>query len=189
MTGFRLHLLRHGTPIDAGKMTGWTDCASTQEGIAACVERAARLDVAAIISSDLLRARAAAEVIALRAAMPLTTDPRWRELDFGAWDGRAATDIGTDALAPFWSDPEANPPLGGERWSSIVARVGKAIGDMRAADTLVVTHAGAMRAALALLCGLDHRQVWMFDLPYASMLSLHIWPGEKPSAQIIGLYQ
>jgi alpha-ribazole phosphatase len=187
MSGFTLHLLRHGAPVDAGKMIGRTDLPPTQEGIAACLARADGLDVAAIIASDLSRARIAAETIAADIALPLTIDSRWRELDFGAWDGLAASDIGTDTLAPFWSDPQASPPPGGESWSAIITRVGAAITSLDPVDTLVVTHAGAIRAALALLFGFDYRQVWAFGLPYATLLSLRILPGEVRAAQITGL--
>jgi alpha-ribazole phosphatase len=45
-----------------------------------------------------------------------------------------------------------------------------------------------MRAALAHLCGFGHREVWAFDLPYAALLSLRVWPGAPRSAQIAALY-
>jgi alpha-ribazole phosphatase len=45
-----------------------------------------------------------------------------------------------------------------------------------------------MRAALAHLCGFDQRQLWAFELGYAALLSLRVWPGEPRSAQIAGLY-
>jgi alpha-ribazole phosphatase len=116
----------------------------------------------------------------------LTIDPRWRELDFGAWDGQHPRDLDPEALARFWADPDAAPPPGGERWSALVARVGAAI-PVLADGTLVVTHAGAIRAALAMLCGFDARQVWAVALPYAAVVTLHIWPGEPPTAQIVRL--
>ena len=119
--------------------------------------------------------------------MPLLIDPRWRELDFGDWDGKAASAIDRDAFGRFWDDPDANPPAGGERWSALTARVSVAIGDLAPVPTLIVTHGGAMRAALHALCGFDQRQLWAFDLPYAALLSLRLWPGEPPGAQIAGL--
>ena len=79
------------------------------------------------------------------------------------------------------------PPPGGESWSALVARVAAAIDELAPVPTLVVTHGGAMRAALHILCGFDQRQLWAFDLPYAARLSLNVWPGERPSAQIAGL--
>ena len=78
--------------------------------------------------------------------------------------------------------------VGGERWSALVTRVSAALADLAPVPTLVVTHGGAMRAALHSLCGFDQRQLWAFDLPYASLLSLRVWPGERPGAQIAGLY-
>ncbi|EJU09069.1 phosphoglycerate mutase [Sphingomonas sp. LH128] len=51
--------------------------------------------------------------------------------------------------------------------------------------SLVLTHGGAMRAALAVLFHMEQPQVWAFDLPYASVLSLRLWPGE--GAQIVEL--
>jgi alpha-ribazole phosphatase len=58
---------------------------------------------------------------------------------------------------------------------------------MPPASTLVVTHGGAIRAALAELCGLDRRQIWAFDLPYGALVSLRIWPGPTRTVQIVGL--
>jgi alpha-ribazole phosphatase len=188
MSGFVLHLLRHGAPERTGCLLGRTDWASTQEGVAACVEQAGDLDVAHIVSSDLWRARAAGEALAAAYGRPLAIDPRWRELDFGAWDGQPASALDAALLARFWDDPDAAPPPGGERWSALVARVRAALEDLVPEPTLVVTHGGAMRAALAGLCGFALPQLWAFDLPYASLLSLRVWREERMSAQIIGLW-
>lgn len=187
MSGFPLHLLRHGAPELPGRMMGRTDVAPTPEGIAACLDRAADLEIEALVASDLARARLAGEALSARRALPLQVDRRWRELDFGAWDGLAASETEPAALGRFWNDPDADPPPGGERWSALAARVAAAIGALAPVPTLVVTHGGAMRAALHRLCGFDHQALWAFDLPYASLLSLRVWPGDKPGAQIVGL--
>ena len=183
MTPFALHLLRHGAPVLPGRLMGRTDCAPTPEGIAACVAQAEDLGVERIVSSDLKRARAAAEAIG-----PAAIDPRWRELDFGDWDGLAPDQVDPAALARFWEDTDANPPPGGERWSALVARVSDAIDALAPVPTLVVSHGGAIRAALHLLCGFDQPRLWAFDLPYGVLVSLRVWPGDKPSAQIVGIY-
>lgn len=188
MAPFLLHLMRHGAPELAGRMLGRTDSAPTPEGIAACVAQAEELEFAAVIASDLARARLAAEAIGQARGLSVAVDPRWRELDFGAWDGLAPDAIDQQALSRFWDDPDTNPPPGGERWSAIVARVAAAIADLPPCDTLVVTHGGAMRAALASLCGFDQRTVWAFDLPYAATLSLKVWPGAPRTAQIVALW-
>ena len=141
-----------------------------------------------LIASDLSRARLAGEAIALATGVPLSIDPRWRELDFGAWDGMAPGDVEGAALARFWDDPDGHAPPGGERWSALVERVSSALGDLAARPTLIVTHGGAMRAALAVLCGFDMHQTWAVDLPYNCLLTLRVWPGATPTAQIAGLY-
>ena len=188
MTSFALHLLRHGAPETPGLLMGRTDGVPTAAGIAACVAQAADLGIEHLVASDLRRCREAGEAIGAATGLPLTIDRRWRELDFGDWDGLASSEIDREALGRFWADPDAKPPPGGERWSTLVARVSAAIGDLAPVPTLIVTHGGAMRAALHALCGFDQRQLWAFDLPYAALLSLHVWPGERPSAQIAGLH-
>ncbi len=186
MSGFLLHLLRHGAPETPGLLMGRSDGAPTAAGIAACVEQVDDVAFTTLIASDLARARLAGQAISAACGTPLTIDRRWRELDFGAWDGLAVGDIDGTALARFWDDPDAAPPPDGERWSDLVARVAAAIDALAPVPTLVVTHGGAMRAALAVLCGFAQRQVWAFDLPYAGLLSIRLWPGE--GAQIVGLW-
>jgi alpha-ribazole phosphatase len=187
MGAFLLHLMRHGAPETPGLLLGRTDAAPLASGVAACRARAEGLAVEALFSSDLVRARLAAEAIGAAQDLPMTIDPRWRELDFGAWDGLHPSAVAPDAMAAFWNDPDANPPPQGERWSALVARVAAAIDALEPRDTLVVTHAGAMRAALAVLCSFGHPQTWAIDLPYGALLSLKVWPGERPAGQIVGL--
>jgi alpha-ribazole phosphatase len=191
VTSFALHLLRHGEPEGAGRLLGRTNAAPTEAGIAACVAKARDLKVDVLWSSDLLRTRDAGAAIAHMNGLALTIDPRWRELDFGAWDGLAPAQVDSAALTRFHDDPDVHPAPDGERWSALTQRIAAAIADLAPRPTLVVTHGGAMRAALAILCGFDVRQIWAFDLPYAGLLSLRVWrgagPDEPAAAQIVGL--
>lgn len=177
-----VHLMRHGEPVLAGRMLGRTDSPATPAGIAACRAQAAALRFDRVVSSDLSRASACAEAIVDRPAF----DPRWRELDFGAWDAMFAADIDVAALGRFWADPDAHPPPQGERWSALVVRVAAALSELTT-STVVITHAGAMRAALAALCGFEQRQLWAFDLPYAAVITMKIWRDPDLTAQITGL--
>jgi len=188
VSSFVLHLLRHGEPEGAGRLIGATDALPTAVGLAACVEQAHDLGVEVLIASDLSRARLAGEAIGAAKGVSLAIDPRWRELDFGQWDGLAPGELDSAAVAHFWNDPDGCAPPDGERWSDLVRRVSAALHNLAVRPTLVVTHGGAMRAALAVLCGFDVRQTWAIDLPYASLLSLRVWAGEEPTAQIVGLY-
>ena len=188
MTDFALHLLRHGAPQLTGRMLGRTDSAPTVAGIAACLDQCGNLGVEALISSDLIRASATAHGIGRSLSLPVTIDPRWREMDFGDWDGMASANIDPAAIGAFWNDPDASPPPNGERWSALVARVSAAISELPPRPTLIITHGGAIRAALAALCGFEQQQLWSFELPYAALLSLRVWEGAPRTAQIIGLY-
>ncbi len=181
-----VHLLRHGPPARTGLLLGHCDeppCDPTG-GLHGAVPD--DLSIRRLVTSDLRRALAGAHVLAASRGLGLTIDPRWRELNFGAWDGLAPEGVPRDALARFWNDPETCPPPQGERWSSICHRVGSALPELDDA-TLVVTHGGAMRAAVSATTGLDQRQVWALDLPYGALLSLRIWTGDSLSGQIIGL--
>lgn len=187
MTGFQLHLMRHGAPETPGLLLGRTDAPITPAGVSACMAKAAALPFAAVIASDLQRAARPASAIADARGLPVTIDARWREVDFGAWDGLAPHQVPADAMAAFWNDPDANPPPDGERWSALVARVMAALCALPPRDTLVITHGGAIRAVMAGLLGFEQRHIWAFDLPYAAVVSLRLWPGSPPAAQIIGL--
>ncbi|MFV0624889.1 histidine phosphatase family protein [Sphingomonas sp. ac-8] len=178
--------MRHGEPKLAGRLLGHTDCAVLPAGIAACRAAAAGVKVDRVVTSDLRRAADCGVAIATDLSVPLHVDARWRELDFGQWDGLATADVDAAALGRFWDDPDAAPPPAGERWSALLARVAGAL-DAIDGPTLVVSHAGAIRAALVAACGFDRRQGWAFDLPYGSVLSLRLWRGDAPAAQITGL--
>lgn len=188
MSAFPLYLLRHGAPETPGLLMGRTDGLPTREGIAGCVAQAADLAIEVLGSSDLMRASLAADAIGRRSGLDVMVDRRWRELDFGDWDGLAPAAIDRQAIGAFWDDPDANPPPKGERWSSLVDRVSRAIAELEPRPSLVVTHGGAMRAALASLCGFAGAQLWALDLPYGAVLALRLWPGEPASGQVIGLW-
>lgn len=182
MSSRLVYLLRHGPPLRAGLLLGHSDepPADPAGGLAGAVPDGLVLSRAT--SSDLRRARAGAETLAASRQLDLTIDARWRELDFGEWDGLAPEQMPAGALARFWDDPEACPPPGGERWSGLRARVSEALAEVPD-GALVVTHGGAMRAAASIVTGLDFRQVWAFDLPYGALLGLRIRQDSGMSGQ------
>jgi len=186
MSGIVLHLLRHGVTDAEGRLIGRTDAQPIASGVQACVARAGGLAVEAVRSSDRARSRVPAQQIATALGLQADADARWRELDFGSWDGEPPDAIDPDALAAFQADPARHLPPGGEGWPALVARVSAAL-DAIDRPTLVVTHAGAMRAALASLCAIDFPQLWNIALPHAALLSLRVWPGTPRVGQIIGL--
>lgn len=179
-------LLRHGEPELRGCFLGRLDSPASQRGIDSCVEAVARLKIGHIISSPLKRSAAAAEAIARCLALRVDFDPRWQELDFGAWDGKSPQQIGQsepDHLQGFWTDPDLYPPPRGERWSEIKDRVSAAMretaGHSFPGPVLVVSHAGAIRAAMAVACGFGFAETMRLDLPYAAQVHLTMFEGSS----------
>src|SRR5687767_6054434 len=72
-----------------------------------------RLPDERVICSDLGRARQTAELLGLR---PARFDPRWREIDVGAWGGRPAAEIDAQGgeLTNWRGGPRTAP--NGESW-------------------------------------------------------------------------
>jgi broad specificity phosphatase PhoE len=114
------------------------------------------------ITSDLLRARETAEIVLGARSCPLETDPRWRELYFGAWEGLTRAEI--DARTPPMSQgPPGTPvrfptPEGGESFDAFNVRIAAALRSVRdrmrtGGRALVATHAGPLHAVLRGLLG------------------------------------
>ena len=186
MSPLALHLMRHGAPQTPGLLLGHMDMPPDPAAMQLCIERSRAVAFDRLTSSDLTRARAPAALIAADRQVPHQTDPRWRELHFGQWEGADPATLSADDTARFWSSPDDNPPPEGERWSALCDRVRLALDEI-SKPTLILTHAGAIRAALTALCDFTYQQAWTIDLPYAALLTLRLWPGERPSAQITGL--
>ena len=152
----RLWLVRHAAPqVPAGTCYGALDVAADEAATQqAALALAQALPVGvALHSSPLQRcARLAAALCALRADLSFTTDSRLREMDFGAWEGRALSEL--PDLGPLSPDELArHAPPGGESFAVVCARIAPALRALPAGRSLVVAHAGTVRAALALALG------------------------------------
>jgi broad specificity phosphatase PhoE len=113
---------------------------------------------AAWVVTPLLRTRRTAEAI-FRAGYPRTAwnvEPELVEQNLGEWQGLPHGDLPDKLTLPahaFWPlAGEENPP-GGESMAGVIRRVGAAMerlaGDMPGQDVVIVSHGGAIRAAVA----------------------------------------
>ena len=104
-----------------------------------------------IVSSPLRRARLLAERIAERHGLDLAVDPRVSEMDFAAWEGRPWSEIPREELDAWAADFLDATPHGGESVRIFMRRCREAVDDYsgHAGDTLVVCHAGVVRAVFA----------------------------------------
>jgi len=169
MSATTLRLVRHGeTDWNAeGRVQGHIDVPLNQRGRAQAATLAADLrgsGATLVLSSDLRRARDTAEVIAAALEAPLVVTEALRERNLGALQGKTAADIGGEAtgfVSRMVNDPWSRPE-GGESLEEFRGRLrswGEAlVADPPAADMVLVSHGGAMRALLIALLGTDRRE-------------------------------
>lgn len=115
----------------------------------------------AAVSSDLARSAETARIIlAEHSSVALRLDPDLREMAFGEWEGLTWEQIvkaDPARTAQDWTRPKSYTPAGGERFEQVVARVERAVAQIRTdypqGRVLVVTHAGVLHALLRVVLG------------------------------------
>lgn len=170
----RLVVVRHGeTAWNAERrMQGQLDVPLSTRGrwqAARAADALAGDDVEVIVASDLSRARATAEALAVRTGLPVATDPGLRERTFGVFEGHtyAEIDVRWPEEAARWHrhEPAFGPP-GGESLVDFDRRSMAALTRVAAAHrgrhVAVFTHGGVLdclyRAATR--AGLDAPRTW-----------------------------
>lgn len=176
-------LIRHGrTQANVeGRWQGRGDGPLTPEGrmqVQALAHRLARRTRYAVIyTSPLGRAVETAGLLASSLGdVPVKTEARLLEYDFGAWDGLTPAEL---RARGFWHavqrDPEFTPP-GGEPFGAAARRAVAALRDLAAshrdARLLVVGHGLTLAAALALLIDDDPRHAPRYALDNAGTAEL-----------------
>ena len=123
----------------------------------------AERSIDAVYSSDLLRARETAEIVAEQLGLEVRVDPALREVDVGSWSGLVHTEIEASDPDGFrrWQDGGKGWEHG-ESYEEMGARVVAAVVSIAAAHpdetVLVVSHGGSIRACRAAAAGLDYGQ-------------------------------
>jgi probable phosphoglycerate mutase len=166
-------VLRHGetTHNAAGVWQGQLDSPLSELGLEqadAVGPSLAALSPDRIVSSDLTRARLTAQSVGRACGIPVELDPRFREIDVGAWQGLTASEV-----ADRW--PEVQDALArgedvrrgdhGETVAEVSERVAAALTEhLDALDPgqclVVSTHGASGRIAAATLLGLEHGLAW-----------------------------
>ena len=169
--------LRHAV-TDAGPdlCYGRTDVGLGHEAEAQMTAVLSRLErPAEIRTSPLSRCRVLADRLGAAFALPPVSDARLQEYDFGDWEGRRWPDIPRSQSDPWIADMYRSAPPGGESFADLIDRVGAAlqeIGD----NTLVVCHAGPIRAARMILTGASFEDVFAWKVPYCEPVVLQREP-------------
>lgn len=162
----RITLIRHGETLwnATGRWQGHAPVPLHDTGIAQAKTAAPHLRNAGInhiVASDLSRAKYTAEIIAETLSLPVTTDPRWREVDLGQWQGLFSTEImewdeerrrqfeATDYVDRVFPDGEATR----QHIARTVAGLNALLVDYPDEHILVATHGGSIRCAVYHLTG------------------------------------
>ena len=171
-----LTLVRHGrTEANrAGLLLGRLDVALDPLGERQAAAAARAVGPAdRVIASPLLRTRTTAAAW----GVPVETDERWIELDYGDLDGTALTDVPPELWQRWRSDVDFAPP-GGESLRALGERVRAACDDLvaDAADghVVVVTHVSPIKAAAAWAMGVGDDVSWRMFVAPASISRIAI---------------
>lgn len=166
-----LYLVRHAqsTWNAAGRWQGQADPPLSDLGR----DQAAQLALAfpelvdaAILSSDLERARETAAPLARRIGTPVVLEPGLRELDVGSWQGLTRDEIAADDAAALdlyfqgragWEGGESYE-VHGERCVGVAGR----LATVDAAAVVAVTHGGTLRGLLLCLLEISPALRWRF---------------------------
>ena len=149
----QLLLIRHAPALSEGRLAGRRDVPADC-GDAAALSALRRLlePAGKVIASPALRCRQTAATLWPDLAPDL--DARLWEQDFGAWEGLAHGDIpNLGALTP--AALANHTPPDGESFADVCARIAPALCEIAASGerTIIIAHAGTVRAALALAIG------------------------------------
>jgi len=123
-----------------------------------------------LVTSPAPRCRALADGLARAQGLTVQVDPRLRELDFGAWEGRPWQDIPRHELDAWAEDPETRAPPGGETFGQLKARVSAALD--ACGPAIVVTHAGPIRALWTAHLALSFDDACRRKVPFATPIPL-----------------
>lgn len=145
------HWVRHG-PTHEKNLVGWRDVPADLSDKAQIARLNDHLpNGALLVSSDLIRAIATADVLAHPERLRLPHLPDLRELHFGLWDGMHARDVSQqhpELSEAYWTTPGDVAPPDGESWNTAARRVNAAVDQLNAAhpeaDIIAVAHFGVI---------------------------------------------
>jgi broad specificity phosphatase PhoE len=174
-------LMRHGATDMAGRYCGHSDPPLNDEGRAQ-IDRAASILPNApqvVYTSDLLRARESAGLLAEYFSVPLLIRPALREICFGDWEGLSWQEVEqrfpSESAAWLERFPARVVPTG-EPYDSFADRVKQEIGFLAAQAqsyaVIAVTHGGFIRTALAEMYQVSPGEAFRRSAEYGAIVDL-----------------
>jgi alpha-ribazole phosphatase len=177
-----LFLIRHTeTEATAGRCIGQSDVALSEKGsadVATLVEQLKALAPSVVISSDLSRCRVLADALAKAMKVEVVFESAWREVNFGEWEGKTWDEIYAEDRTHYeaWAkDFVTIAPPEGESFVNLQERIScqlNALTAHQAEMLVVITHAGAIRAAISSAIGVPLERVFSIHLNYGALVQL-----------------
>lgn len=177
-----IDLLRHGEAAPGFCLGRGFDAPLTERGWAQmrAILQNGEATWDGVMSSPLVRCAGFAGELGKQLNLPLSQEPRFRELGFGIWEGRPWGELYAaegERLMDFQRDPLGlgglNPAPGGEDYTEFEARVGQAWADLlrkaSGGHWLLVTHGGVIRTILRLVLGFPASRLFAVQAPYAGL--------------------
>lgn len=175
-------LVRHTEVVVrwANRCYGHQDVGLSRAGRRYACHVAARIatePVTALIHSGLRRARfLAAWVSSMKGIVPIV-DPRWRERNFGAWEGKSWQTIWREtgnAMDGMFKDPAGYRPGGGETTAELASRTREAWDALPPGHgvIVVVTHSGPIAALRTMLAGAPLSEIVNYTVHTGAIVSL-----------------
>jgi alpha-ribazole phosphatase/probable phosphoglycerate mutase len=192
----RLYVIRHGEVegVGDGKLLGRTDTPLSENGLEQSHQLAEALSAArlsAVYSSDLQRARMAAEMIAERSNLKVQPNSVWREIDMGDWEGRTMTslhDESPELVAQLFNDPGSFVYPNGESFGVFTARVRSALDQLLtthdSGNIALITHGGVCRVIVGDTLGMP-AQNWLRLAQDYGCLNVIDWYDRNPTVKLL----
>lgn len=179
--GTVVYLVRHGAVVGAEtrRFIGHLDVPLSPRGetqIAAVARRLAPVALRAVYSSDLLRTRQSADIVAAPHGLRTVPLAGLREFAMGQWEGLTAEEIrarAPDAFAAWMADVGRFQFPGGENLDQVAGRAWAAFEDIVAAHegerVAIVAHGGSNRAILCRALGMPLDRLLALGQDYAGL--------------------
>lgn len=173
------HWVRHG-PTHEKTFVGWRDVPADLSDTAQIDRLNAHLpQEALLISSDLIRSVATADVLAHPTRPRLPHHPDLRELNFGIWDGMHFTEVAKrDPVLSrsYWEQPGDITAPGGESWNQAAERAHSVVDAMNAAHPqahiIAVAHFGIILTQVQRALGVSAYEAMAHKIDNLSVTSL-----------------
>jgi len=167
----QIFLIRHPRPlVGAGVCYGQLDV-DCVDPLPLAAQLAARLPAGVpVVSSPLRRARRLALALDANAGV----DARLSEISFGAWEGQPWDAIARDDLDAWAADVLHFAPPGGESVDQLRRRAIAFADSLKAPQTVIVTHAGILRALLGYWHNLPLDEWTQLQFDFASLTAVEV---------------